>query len=54
MQTVYSPRHADPSGNVELSSGAIVPAVEVPRRPEIIRARIGRSAVGVRAGFEAA
>lgn len=40
MQTVYSPRHAGHSGNVELNSGEIVPAFELPRRAEIIRARL--------------
>ena len=45
MQTVYSPRHAGHAGNVELNSGAIVPAFELPRRAEIVRARV--EAVGL-------
>ncbi len=45
MRTVYSPRHAGHGGNVELNSGAIVPAFELPRRAEIIRARV--EAVGL-------
>lgn len=45
MKTVYSPRHAGHAGNVELNSGAIVPAFELPRRAEIIRARV--EAVGL-------
>lgn len=40
MQTVYSPRHAGHSGNTELQPGAIVPAFELPRRAEMIRARV--------------
>ncbi len=46
MQTVYSHRHAGHGGNVELMSGAIVPAWEVPRRAEIIRARVEAVALG--------
>ena len=45
MRTVYSPRHARHAGNVELNSGAIVPAFELPRRAEIVRARV--EAVGL-------
>lgn len=45
MQTVYSPRHAGHGGNLELNSGEIVPAFEVPRRAEIVRARV--EAVGL-------
>ena len=48
MQTVYSPRHAGHGGNVELMPGAIVPAFELPRRAEIVRARVrgGRARAG--------
>ncbi len=46
MQTVYSPRHAGHGGNVELNSGAIVPAYELPRRAEIIRARVEEVGLG--------
>ncbi|MFT3974790.1 MAG: histone deacetylase family protein [Amaricoccus sp.] len=45
MQTVYSPRHAGHDGNTELQPGAIVPAFELPRRAEIVRARV--EAVGL-------
>ncbi|PZQ49820.1 MAG: acetylpolyamine amidohydrolase [Rhodovulum sulfidophilum] len=40
MRTVFSPRHAGHSGNVELNSGEIVPAFELPRRAEIIKDRV--------------
>lgn len=43
MQTVYSPRHA---GHVELMSGAVVPAFELPRRAEIVRARVEEVGLG--------
>jgi acetoin utilization deacetylase AcuC-like enzyme len=46
MQTVYSPRHAGHAGNVELNSGEIVPAFELPRRAEMIRARIEETGLG--------
>ncbi len=46
MQTVYSPRHTGHGGNVELNSGEIVPAFELPRRAEIIRARIDEVGLG--------
>ena len=46
MITVYSPRHADHGGNTELNSGAIVPAFELPRRAEIIRARVEEVGLG--------
>ena len=46
MQTVYSPRHAGHAANVELNSGAILPAYELPRRAEIIRARIEEVGLG--------
>jgi acetoin utilization deacetylase AcuC-like enzyme len=45
MHTIFSPLHAGHSGNVELVAGAIVPAFELPRRAEIIRARV--EAVGL-------
>ncbi len=46
MQTVYSPRHAGHAGNVELNSGEIIPAFELPRRAEMIRARIEETGLG--------
>jgi acetoin utilization deacetylase AcuC-like enzyme len=46
MRTVYSPRHAGHAGNVELMSGEILPAFEVPRRAEIIRARVEEVGLG--------
>ena len=46
MRTVYSPRHAGHAGNMELNSGAIVPAYELPRRAEIIRARVAEVGLG--------
>lgn len=46
MQTVYSPRHSGHSRNVELNSGEIVPAYELPRRAEIIRARVAEVGLG--------
>ena len=46
MQTVFSPRHAGHAGNVELMPGEIVPAFELPRRAEIIRARIAEVGLG--------
>ena len=46
MQTVFSPRHAGHAGNVELMPGEIVPAFELPRRAEIIRARIEEVGLG--------
>jgi acetoin utilization deacetylase AcuC-like enzyme len=45
MKTVYSPRHHGHSGQVELNSGTIVPAFEMPSRAEYIRERI--EAVGL-------
>ena len=45
MKTVFSPRHAGHSGNVELDTNAIVPAYEKPSRAEIVRARV--EAVGL-------
>ncbi len=46
MRTIYSPRHAGHAGNVELNSGKIVPAFEMPRRAEIIRARVVEVGLG--------
>lgn len=45
MKTVFSPRHAGHSGHMELNSGEIVPAFEMPSRAEYIRARV--EAVGL-------
>ena len=46
VQTVYSPLHARHAGNVELNSGAIVPAFELPRRAEMVRARVAEVGLG--------
>jgi acetoin utilization deacetylase AcuC-like enzyme len=46
MQTVYSPRHAGHGGNLELMPGEIVPAFELPRRAEIVRARVEEVGLG--------
>jgi acetoin utilization deacetylase AcuC-like enzyme len=46
MQTVYSPRHAAHGGNLELMPGEIVPAFELPRRAEIVRARVEEVGLG--------
>ncbi len=46
MKTVFSPRHAGHSGNVELVAGEIVPAFEKPQRAEFIRARIDEVGLG--------
>ena len=46
MQTVYSPRHAGHGGNLELMPGEIVPAFELPRRAEIVRARVVEVGLG--------
>ncbi len=46
MQTVFSPRHAGHAGNVELVPGALAPAFEMPRRAEIIRARVAEVGLG--------
>ena len=46
MKTVFSPRHAGHGGNTELNSGAIVPAFELPRRAEIVRARAEEVGLG--------
>ncbi|HVH03782.1 MAG TPA: histone deacetylase family protein [Amaricoccus sp.] len=46
MQTVYSPLHARHAGNVELNEAAIVPAFELPRRAEIVRARVAEVGLG--------
>jgi len=40
MKTVYSPKHHGHAGNVELVSGAIVPAFEMPSRAEYVRSRV--------------
>jgi acetoin utilization deacetylase AcuC-like enzyme len=45
MKTVYSPKHLGHSGQMELNSGAIIPAFELPRRAEIVKARV--EAVGL-------
>ena len=45
VHTIYSPRHAAHAGNVELNSGAIVPAFEKPARAEMVLARV--EAVGL-------
>lgn len=59
MQTVYSARQAGHAGNVELNSGAIVPAYEVPQRAEIILRAVQEAGLGPvvapeRHGMEAA
>ncbi len=46
MQTVYSPRHAGHSGQLELNSAEILPGFEKPRRAEIIRARVEEVGLG--------
>ncbi len=46
MKTVYSPLHAGHGGNVELMGGQILPAFEMPRRAEIIRARVEEVGLG--------
>jgi acetoin utilization deacetylase AcuC-like enzyme len=46
MRTVYSARHSGHAGNVELNSGAIVPAFELPRRAEIIKDRVTEVGLG--------
>lgn len=46
MRTVYSPFHARHGGNVELNSGEVVAAYELPRRAEIVRARIEEVGLG--------
>ena len=46
MKTVFSPRHAGHSGNVELMAGEILPAFEKPSRAEIIRKRIDTVGLG--------
>lgn len=46
MQTIYSPRHAGHSGNVELMAAVILPAYELPARAEIIRARVAEVGLG--------
>ncbi|MBL0934737.1 MAG: histone deacetylase family protein [Rhizobiaceae bacterium] len=46
MKTIFSPRHAGHSGNLELIDGAIVPAFEMPSRAEFIKARIEEVGLG--------
>jgi acetoin utilization deacetylase AcuC-like enzyme len=46
LRTVFSPRHSGHAGNVELNSGAIVPAFELPQRAEIVRARVEEVGLG--------
>ncbi|MGA8262627.1 MAG: histone deacetylase family protein [Arenicellales bacterium] len=46
MKTVFSPRHAGHSGQLELISGALVPGFEKPARAEIIRARVDAVKLG--------
>ncbi len=46
MRTIYSPRHMLHGGNVELNSGEIVAAYELPRRAEIVRARVEETKLG--------
>jgi acetoin utilization deacetylase AcuC-like enzyme len=46
MKTVFSPLHAGHGGNVELMGGQILPAFEMPRRAEIIRARVEEVGLG--------
>jgi acetoin utilization deacetylase AcuC-like enzyme len=46
MKTIYSPRHAGHAGNVELMTGKIVPAFEMPSRAEYIRSRAEEVGLG--------
>lgn len=46
MKTVFSPKHAGHSGQLEVISGALVPGFEKPSRAEIIRARIDAVKLG--------
>lgn len=46
MKTIFSPRHAGHSGNLELIDGAIVPAFEMPSRAQFIKARIEEVRLG--------
>lgn len=46
MKTIYSPRHAGHAGNLELMAAEILPAYELPRRAEIVRARIEEVGLG--------
>ncbi|PZO82231.1 MAG: acetylpolyamine amidohydrolase [Mesorhizobium amorphae] len=45
MKTVFSPAHARHGGQLELNVGELVPGFELPRRAEIVRARV--EAVGL-------
>ena len=46
MKTIYSPRHAGHAGNVELMTGKIMPAFEMPSRAEFIRSRAEEVGLG--------
>ncbi|MEO3387097.1 histone deacetylase family protein [Mesorhizobium sp. CAU 1741] len=46
MKTIFSPRHARHSGNLELCGNELVPAFEKPSRAEIIRKRIDAIGLG--------
>ncbi|MGB3388195.1 MAG: histone deacetylase family protein [Pseudaminobacter sp.] len=46
MKTVFSPRHAGHSGQMELIAGEIVPGFEKPSRAEFIRARVESEKLG--------
>ncbi len=46
MRTIFSPKHAGHSGQLELVAGALVPGFEKPSRAEYIRARIDAVGLG--------
>ena len=46
MKTIYSPRHAGHSGQMEQIAGAIVPGFEKPSRAEYIRSRVESEKLG--------
>ena len=46
MKTVFSPRHAGHSGQIELVAGKILPGFEKPSRAEIIRKRVEEVGLG--------
>ncbi|HEV7254436.1 MAG TPA: histone deacetylase family protein [Mesorhizobium sp.] len=46
MKTVFSPRHAGHSGQLELNAGLLLPGFELPRRAEIVRARVEAEKLG--------
>ena len=50
MRTVYSPRHAGHSGQVELSEGALVPAFEKPSRAKFVLEQVNAAGLGEVAG----